>query len=188
MNILKALFLVVAGGATLLGVELSEHTHSPRWNVKTLADSLIVAESPVPTTIDEQYALPMPDVGESVKRLPSERTLYSLEGRLVEVKKEFDGDYHLVIQDPKTELKIVAEIPDGSSKAPEQYKSDFAEARKMIDQLVGKPGMLGIKPKVPPRIEVTGLGFFDEPHMFTPEGMAPNCREIHPVLKVRALS
>jgi len=93
-----------------------------------------------------------------------------------------------VLQDPVTGLRIVAEIPDGTSQTSDVTRSKFTEARQTIDRLVGKPGMFkAVKPAVPPSIEITGLGFFDEPHMFTPEGMAPNCREIHPVLSVKPM-
>jgi len=69
MNILRALLFVVVGGATLLGVELSEHVHSERWKVKTLGDAYTALGPAIPTTIEEQHALPMPEVGESVARL-----------------------------------------------------------------------------------------------------------------------
>lgn len=187
MNILKLLVIVITGGAAVLGVELAEHTHSERWNVKTLADSLVVESPAIPTTIEEQASIPTPSVGESVKRLPSERTLYSLTARLVEVKKEFDGDYHLVLEDSRTHLRMIAEIPDTPNKAPACYRADYAQARQTIDALVGRPGLFAIRPKVAPTIEIAGIGFFDEPHMFTPGGMAQNGREIHPVLSVKAL-
>ena len=185
MNILRVIVLVIASGAALLGVELSEHTHSERWKVKTLADGFVVGDSATSTTIGEQAAIPATSVGESVKRLPEERKLYSLTAQLVSIKKEFDGDYHLVLEDPVSHLRMIAEIPDSSSSAPFIYRNDFIQARNTIDQIIGThPGMFGFHPNPPPTIEVTGVGFFDEAHMFTPTGMAENCREIHPVLRI----
>lgn len=185
MLILKAFVLVIAAGATLLGVELSEHVHSERWKVKTLSDAYVLNQNAIPTTIEEQAAIPQPEVGESVRRLPSEKTLYELTAQVVEVKKEFDGDYHLVLEDPKTHQRMVAEIPDTTAKAPEQYRKDYIAARSEVERLIGKtPGMFAVHPLNALTVKIQGVGFFDEPHMFTPEGMAQNCREIHPVLRV----
>ncbi len=185
MNILKTFVLLVTGGAMLLGVELSEHVHSIRWRVKTLADSFAVTTPAIPTTIPDQAALPEPNVGESVARLPSERTLYDLRARLIEVKKEFDGDYHLVLEDPQTKLRMIAEIPDTTAPAPLADRKDYAEARAEINRIAGRPGFFARRLASPPMIEIAGIGFFDEPHMLTPDGMAPNGREIHPVLSVK---
>ncbi len=186
MNILKVLFLVVTGGAMLLGVELSEHVHSTRWKVKTLADSFVIDSPAISTTIEDQLALPSPRVDEDVPRLSSERTLYTLTAQLVQVKKEFDGDYHLVLEDPRTKVRMVAEIPDTTSLAPQAIRTEYEDARETIASLLGsKPGLFAVRPKTPLLIQVTGLGFFDEPHMITPTGMAQNGREIHPVLSVK---
>ena len=188
MSLIRALFIVIASGATLLGVELTEHVHSQRWNVKTLGDGFTVLEAPVPTTIADQQALPTPEVGESVPRLESERTLYTLQANLIEAKREFDGDYHLVLEDPLTGNRMVAEIPEPNDRTPATIRSKFLAARTAVDGLIGKPGMFhAARPSHSMRVEIIGLGFFDEPHMMTPEGMSPNCREIHPVLSVRAL-
>ncbi|MFI5201971.1 MAG: hypothetical protein ACHQNE_06260 [Candidatus Kapaibacterium sp.] len=187
MNILKMVVLLVTGGAMLLGVELSEHVHSERWKVKTLADSFAVNTLAISTTIPEQAAIPEPNVGESVARLPSEKTLYTLDARLIEVKKEFDGDYHLVLEDPQTKLRMVAEIPDTTTPAPLADRKDYAEARATINHIAGRPGFFTHRLASPPMIEIAGIGFFDEPHMLTPDGMAPNGREIHPVLRVKPM-
>lgn len=186
MNLIKAVVLLITGGAALVGMELSAHVHSARWEVKTCEDSFVPAALPITTTIPEQAALPAPHVGEQVTRLPSERTLYTLSAQLLEVKKEFDGDYHLVLQDTETKMKMVAEIPDTNAAQPATYRNDFATARAKIDRLVGKPGLFSERPKGKLLLQITGIGFFDEPHIFRPDGMAPNGREIHPVLKVQA--
>jgi hypothetical protein len=187
MNILKVFVLLITGGAAILGFELSEHVHSERWKVKTLADSLVLTAPAIATTINEQASLPEPNVGESVGRLASERTLYDLRVRLIAVKKEFDGDYHLVLEDPTTKLRMVAEIPDTSVPAPVAVRKEFAEAREEIDRIAGRPGFFAKRLVQPPMIQIAGVGFFDEPHMFTPDGMAPNGREIHPVLSVKPM-
>ncbi|MDP4199964.1 MAG: hypothetical protein Q8922_08260 [Bacteroidota bacterium] len=188
MNIIKALAFLLAGGSTLLGFELHEHVNSPRWKVKTLADSMALPAEVMPSSIEEQCALPAPKVDESVARLPSERQVFAVTANLIAAKREFDGDYHLVLEDPVTHLHIIAEIPDTTGKAPRSYRDQFAEARLAVDRICGAPGLLGIKIRQPVRIEVTGIGFFDEAHLITPNGMPSNFREIHPVIHIRVLS
>jgi hypothetical protein len=188
MTFLKVLFYLAVAGAAVVGFALHEHVHSERWKVKTLADSLVVRGEPVPTTIEEQQALPSADIGESIPRQASERTLYQVVANLVEVKKEFDGDYHLVLEDPQTHLRMIAEIPDTDGFAPRTYRDRFGNAREAIDRIVGNPSMVARSPKSTTTLEITGLGFFDEAHVFTPNGMSPNCREIHPVLGIRLIS
>jgi hypothetical protein len=187
VNILKALAFVIAGGSALLGIELHEHIHSPRWAVKTLGDGYAISEPAVRTTIEEQSALPAQHVEESVTRLPTERQLLTVSANLIEARKEFDGDYHLVLEDPTTHLRMIAEIPDTTGKALKMYKDRFVVARHAIDAIDGAPGMLGVNYKKPVAVEITGLGFFDEAHMITPNGMPQNFREIHPVIEVRVM-
>jgi hypothetical protein len=190
LGLLRIVVFVIADLAITVGIGYFEHTNSERWKVKTLGDAFVVTGVPIPTTIAEQNAMPAPFVDESTPRLPSEHTLYTLTARIVEASLEVDGDYHLVLEDPTNELRMVAEIPDGTSPGPEQYRKEFLLARRVIDHLIGPqtgaPGSSVIIPVNPPLVEITGIGFFDEPHLFTPQGMSPNCREIHPVLEVIA--
>lgn len=188
MNILKALAFIIAGGSALLGFELHEHINSPRWAVKTLGDAYFPSEPAIRTTIEEQCALPAQHVEESVGRLSTEKQLITLSANLIEARKEFDGDYHLVLEDPVTHVRMIAEIPDTSGRAPLIYKQRFMAARRAIDALNGTPGMLGVRYAKPVAIEITGIGFFDEAHMITPKGMPSNFREIHPVIEVKLLA
>jgi hypothetical protein len=189
MTILKSFFIaLIIGGVVSIGFALHEHVHSERWGVKTLSDGFAANMQPVSTTVDEQCSLPNPETGESVGRLNTERTVYTLDANLLTVKKEFDGDYHLVLEDPVTHSHLIAEIPDTNNPAPECYRKDFAAARSEIDRITGKPGLFsqiwGRKPPHPTLIRVTGIGFFDEAHIIPQSGMATNNREIHPILGI----
>ena len=185
MNFVKAFVLFITVGAAVVGTELTAHVHSERWKVKTCEDAYVASGEPVVTTIADQAALPTPHTDERIKRLPSERKLYSLRAQLLEVTKEFDGDYHLVLQDPETKMKMVAEIPDTSALEPAVYRADFLRARAEINRTIGRPGLFSEKPHAIVMVQVTGIGFFDEPHLFRPDGMAPNGREIHPVVRIQ---
>jgi len=186
--LLKVLFYLAVAGAAAVGFALHEHVHSERWKVKTLADGYVAPTETVASSIEEQHLLPTPKVGEDISRLSSERTVYRLVADLIEVKKEFDGDYHLVLEDPRTHLRMIAEIPDTAGDAPLSYRTRFGQARDTVDRIMGSVNMMAKSPEARTTIEITGLGFFDEPHMFTPFGMAPNCREIHPVLGIRIVT
>ncbi len=189
----QTIIYFITGVAALVGVVFFEHVHSPRWSVKTLGDAFVVPEIATHTTIREQRELQPPRavdgavlVDESAARFESERTLYTLTARLVEAQVMEDGDYHLVLEDPTTGLRLVAEIPDGDAPMPTRYAAYCHNARHMIDALIGQPSRTAMSPAAPPLIEITGVGFFDSPHLVVPTGMAPNYREIHPVLIVKA--
>ncbi|HWF44000.1 MAG TPA: hypothetical protein VG537_05105 [Candidatus Kapabacteria bacterium] len=189
MTLFKILFIAtIIGVAATIGFALHEHVHSERWQVKTLSDGYIPNDQPITTTIEEQRILPNPTVDESVGRLNCERTKYTLDANLIAVKKEFDGDYHLVLEDPKTHARIIAEIPDTNNQASSAYHKAFSAARAEVDSITGKPGIfsqiIGRKPKHPTRVRVTGVGFFDEGHLIPQSGVAINDREIHPVLAI----
>jgi hypothetical protein len=185
LKIIQLAVFIITGLATLVGLEFYGHIHSVRWKVKTLGDSLVFNEVPVPTTISEQISLPQVEVGENIPRRKSERTLFRLSGLLVDARQEVDGDYHLVLQEPGTDAHMVVEIPAGIPPTPEKWWRQIHQSRKTIDSLIGRVGSTAIHPNPPPLIEVTGIGIFDETHLFVPYGTAPNCREIHPVLGVR---
>ncbi len=175
--------LLVAIGL-FVAFELEEHVHSERWRVKTLGDSLQIDTIAVQSSIDKQSTIPSPKVDEDVKRQKAERTVFTVHADLVELKRELDNDYHLVLRDRTSGKMMIAEIPDGDNEAPLQYRKSYMTARHVIESLVGPPGRFMLKLPKPIPIVVTGIGFFDEPHFIAQTGMAPNNREIHPVLKI----
>jgi hypothetical protein len=184
--LLPVFWLVLAGFNATIGLLYYGHVHSTRWNVKTLADLPKLPQSAVASTVAEQRKLHSPPIDEGTSRQESECTIYTIKAKIVESLLESDGDYHLVLED--NGLQMVAEIPQPIDQVPREYRSAFFAARRTIDSLIGPPD---IKPRVldqPKCVEITGVGFFDEAHTFVPHGMAPNCREIHPVLSVKSCS
>jgi hypothetical protein len=185
-SVILFLFAAAAAGS---GVEFRWHIHSPRWEVKTLADGFIPDSIPVRTTVQEQVSLrEPPPVRQSWARLPSEQTLYVTDALLVKVMEDLDRDYKFVIEDPKTGAQMIAEIPDPDAFGPEQYRPAFRIARHTLDSIAGKmPGYSGVEFDSKPLIRVTGVGFFDQAHYAPYHGTASNNREIHPVLRIKAL-
>lgn len=176
------LALVLAIGS-IVSWQLEEHVHSPRWAVKTLADGFSPDTAIVASSIPEQCKFYRVETEESMTRQPSERTLYAVDAYLIEMKKEVDNDYHLVLEDPVTHHRMIAEIPDGSN-TPSAYAAKFRAARKQIDRALGEPSFFATHIDPPVRMTVTGLGFFDEEHLIPQSGMAQNCRELHPVVAI----
>jgi len=187
MNFSPFFSWVMGGVLTIIGFAFYEHTHSERWNVKTLADMFVCDTNCIVTTVSEQRALHPPMIDESMGRQHGEQTLYRLRAHLIEAGIEDDGDYHLVIEEPKTGLQMVAEIPQPTPEIPKQYLRAFYDARRVVDSLVGHRPDYSMLP-LRPLVEITGVGFFDEPHAVTPKGMAPNFREIHPILTIKPVN
>ncbi|HEX5315621.1 MAG TPA: hypothetical protein VFX22_03135 [Candidatus Kapabacteria bacterium] len=185
-SVILFLFAAAAAGS---GMEFRWHIRSPRWEVKTLADGFIPGSIPISTTVQEQVSLPEPpSVRQSWKRLPSERTLYVLDARLVKVMVDLDRDYKFVIEDPKTGAQMIAEVPDPDAFGPAKYRPVFRAARHTLDSIAGKmPGYSDVRFDPEPLVRVTGVGFFDQAHYAPYHGTAPNNREIHPVLKIEVL-
>jgi hypothetical protein len=183
MTLLPVLWAVIAGFNATIGLLYYGHVHSTRWNVKTLADRPTLPKKSIATTIAEQHTLHSPSIDEGTSRQPSECTIYTIKARIVESLLESDGDYHLVLED--NGLQMVAEIPQPIDPVPSEYRPIFYAARRTIDSLIGAPDVQASVLDQPKCVEVTGVGFFDESHTFVPHGMAPNCREIHPVLFVK---
>lgn len=178
------------GLALMLGMPLPGD-HSPRWLVKTLADAdtlYVRFDSVVKSSIRYQRDLPPADVGGDTRRLASETTCYEITCDLIALKRELDGDYHLVVQEPDTTLMMIFELPN--PELPEVAGTSrallYASAKRFIDSVAGEPPfMLERTLERPIRLTFTGIGFYDTRHLIPQMGMLKNRRELHPILTVR---
>lgn len=155
-----------------------------RWDVKTLTDKDTIEidfENIIQTTVSEQCSLNRPSKIKNMPRLKSETTIYEIEAYVIEYKKEDDRDFHVVIEDPETEETMVVEILD--PECPDidntsRYET-FTQVRKWFtDNFHPTTSFKSTRKKV----KLTGVGFFD--YLHGQRGMAPNGREIHPVLSI----
>jgi hypothetical protein len=164
--------------------QLNAQCGKERWDVKTLTDSdtsYIDFENIISTTISEQCGLPKPSKIKNKPRLKSERTVYELIGYVTSFKLEDDRDYHVVIEDPDTEVTMVIEILDPDCPGIEstsRYKI-FKEVRDWFTKNFHPTKTFKTTKK---KVKLTGVGFFDFIH--GQRGMAPNGREIHPVMSM----
>jgi hypothetical protein len=165
--------------------------------------------APVPISIHDLVHKQRPHVpGDDTTRLPAERTLYVVEGRLLKFKHESgktgDQDYHLVITDESLQFS-----PGGSGSTPVEH-SVIAEIVNP-DCVPGKHGALGttslfaqqlssMRARFDGRfpdikagwnevdgipVRITAPAFFDRDHGQV--GRALNGLELHPVLDVAFL-
>lgn len=167
---------------------------STRWRVKTLSDRdtlFIRFDSVVRSSIPEQNRMPAADVSNGTRRLASETIVYEITALLIGVKRELDGDYHLVMQDPDTMAQMIFEVPN--PERPEVRATSrwpqFAEVKRLIDSVTFGSQRLLIERylDVPVKLRFTGIGFYDTWHLIPQAGMAENRRELHPILSVKVV-
>src|SRR5947209_2228683 len=135
--------------------------------------------------------------GDHKFRLPQERVVYQVSGRLALFKDEEDNDYHLVITDDslrytpggpntnglETGTSFIAEIPHpdcvvgkhGDPNVPSQFATQLRDVRQKFEARfpngAGADQDLGGIP-----VTLTGVAFYDRPHNQT--GRATNGIEL----------
>lgn len=182
-----------------------------RWFVKVGTDpdvGLVQLSQIVPITVaglnnlpKRQNAVPH---GDNRFRLPEERVVYQVSGRLVLFKDEDDGDYHLVVTDDslnytpggantnglETGTSFIAEIPDpacvpgkqGDPNTPSRFDAELKDARAKFEaRFPGGSGADTDLGGIP--VTLVGIAFYDRPHLQT--GRAINGIELHPLLDIQ---
>jgi hypothetical protein len=114
-------------------------------------------------------------------RWPELRTWQINDTTLVAIKLEDDGDLHLRLRS-STGKTMIAEIPKpGCVSASSLWKTGITAARNYV---TGRYWIsLSHWHYLYKKIDIKGLGFFDEEHNVT--GAAPNKIELHPVIYIR---
>lgn len=162
-----------------------------RWSIKTLQDANVASinTKPKDVAIDDLIAVNQL-YQEKVPRHGVELQVYRLTCKIEGYKSEGDGDFHIVISDPKSKNTMIAEIPDpncpdvATSPSIDKFRvvsqqfGTFATRNKTLDKKLYKvnPGFYTI----------TGVGFIDKIHGAHGGqiGHADNGVEIHPVLSI----
>ena len=177
------------------GSSCGTHCGTERWGIKTLTDSgsaAVTAATPTSSTVSKLTSEQAPaHLPQSSRVAPIENQQFTIQAVLIAWKEEAgakgDHDFHLVLADPKDHTKtMIAEVPSPqcASACASGSVESFKTARQVLTTELGPaPQVTSAVPVVPPRIiEVTGVGFFDYNH--GQDGLAWNCIEIHPVLKI----
>jgi hypothetical protein len=155
-----------------------------RWPVKTLSDpdAPNVSTRAVSRTVDTLAHLPV-NVGiRGTRGIGTERLRVKVNAKLDGIKVESDGDFHLVIKDRATGMKMIVEFPnEGCTRgASAKLRAKMQAARLAVAAACGFAPSSGFH-RLSGNVTVTGIPFFDFLHRQI--GHAPNGIELHPVLK-----
>jgi hypothetical protein len=177
------------------GGSCGTHCGTERWTLKTLTDSssaAVAATTPTSTSISELTGKPAPkQLPQSSRVAPIENQQFTVKALLIAWKAETgahgDQDFHLVLADPRDHSQTrIAEVPSpqcASACSSASVKALEAARQALTTEVGPAPQTVGAAPVVPPKmVEVTGVGFFDFDH--GQDGLALNCIEIRPVLKI----
>lgn len=145
-----------------------------RWPEKILADPAAAHLNLAPRvmTIEQLNALPPTCSKGNAERSGLELQLVRVTGTVKVVKRERDGDLHIVLADAAGQT-VVVESPSATCAAPSRFRTVLRAARAKAEAL--RPGQL---------VTVDGPVFFDFFHGQT--GMSRSCAEVHPVMRVTA--
>jgi len=166
------------------------HCGTERWRIKTIFDNDAkrINFQPRQMSVSELVSLPAPEVL-SDERSDAEKQVYSVEAVLLGWKQETgqhgDRDFHLVLADPNDVTRtMIAEVPSGEcqgacSSAQAQH---YAEVRQILTAQLAEPQAHFRRFTPAWVVRVEGVGFFDIFHQQI--GVAENCIELHPLLKV----
>jgi hypothetical protein len=148
-----------------------------RWDVKTLSDysaRWVRYDSIYTATISELTRLPALRPARTSPRLAEETIVYRVQAVAYEIRRQDDGDIHVLLCDLETDSTMITEIPDPDCpgiKGTQRAVLFDAARRWVIDSLV-----------IPSIVEMVGVAFVDVAHK--QKGRAANGYELHPVLMI----
>ncbi|HEY7405154.1 MAG TPA: hypothetical protein VIB39_16630 [Candidatus Angelobacter sp.] len=167
------------------------HCGTERWRIKTVFDSNAagIDFTPRRITVTELTSQPAPGRLEEEERSDAEKRVYSVEAVLLGWKAENgskgDHDFHLVLADPNDLSRtMIAEVPSGECQGAcsSLQAQKFTAVRQVLTAQLAEPEA-HFRRFVPAWVvRVEGVGFFDVFHGQI--GVAENCMELHPLLKV----
>jgi hypothetical protein len=166
------------------------HCGTERWRIKTIFDNDAKRINFVPRhiSISELVSFAAPEVL-SDERSDAEKQVYSVEAVLLGWKQETgqhgDRDFHLVLADPNEVTRtMIAEVPSGECQGAcsSVQAQHYAEVRQMLTAQLAEPQAHFRRFTPAWVVRVEGVGFFDIFHGQI--GVAENCMELHPILKV----
>jgi hypothetical protein len=180
---------VFARSAPLVGADAAHPSAlcgSERWLVKTLMDpgaAKIDFDHVKPRSVEDLRHLTMPArlKATSARRRGTERTVFSVKGLLMSMKREDDSDIHLVIADPKLGGSMIVEFPAPTCDTAASPAAQAAMTQARADLAGACGGEPSAKAVTLTGIAtISGVGFFDLIH--GQAGVAPNGIELHPAL------
>jgi len=166
------------------------HCGTERWRIKTIFDNDArrINFQPRHISVSALVSLPAPEVL-SDQRSDAEKQVYSVEAVLLGWKQETgqhgDRDFHLVLADPNDITRtMIAEVPSAECQGAcsSAQAQRYAEVRQALTAQLAEPQAHFRRFTPAWVVRVEGVGFFDIFHQQI--GVAENCMELHPLLKV----
>ena len=165
------------------------HCGVERWRAKTLSDpgASNINMTPQEVTVSDLVAKAAPG-GSEARVPPVETQAVTVHANLLGYKTEGDHDLHIVIEDPQTRDTMIVEIPDPlcagvcSSIARDLIVQSRTTFETAFAASPPSSTFEGLARPVP--IVVTGIPLFDFEHPTRQTGLAKNCIEVHPVLRI----
>jgi hypothetical protein len=167
------------------------HCGTERWGIKTLSDAAVssVDLAPRPGSVASLRALTVPRVGFGTPRIPNIETVtYTLQATLLRMAREDDHDIHVVIAEPgDASQTMIVELPDPgcAGVVDSARRAEMAAARRAFELACGQ-AVHGTFTQLSGNATLTGVAFVDVIH--GQSGVAPNGIELHPVLRVEAIT
>jgi hypothetical protein len=167
------------------------HCGTERWRIKTVFDNDAsrIDFTPRHSTVAELTSLRAPGRLEEEERSDAEKHVYSVEAVLlgwkVEDAAKGDHDFHLVLADPNDLGRtMIAEVPsaDCQGACSSLQAQKFSAVRQALTAQLVAPEAHFRRLTPAWLVRVEGLGFFDVFHGQI--GVAENCMELHPLLKI----
>jgi hypothetical protein len=171
-------------------IACGEHCGTERWQIKTVSDpeSRRIDWNPRSSSISDLVAIGPPRVLDD-SRADAETHVYAVEAVLMGWKAEIgthgDRDYHLVLGDPSDPGRtLIAEVPssDCAGACSSSHVQQFLQARQELVNRLAAPQAHFRRLSPAWLVRVQGVGFFDVYH--NQIGVAENCIELHPVLRL----
>jgi hypothetical protein len=163
----------------------------PRWSVMTGTDSgaAQISPKPVKTTLEKLSALPRPaelplkgpalPIYRTTRVGTGEKTLWSVDARIIEAQLNPDGDYHLTLRSASGQ-KIICELPDPKLMVhPSPFAKQMTQARAV---LAAKLHTTTTPQTCDVPAHVTGLGYYGR--VRPGDGGPENGIQLHPVVSV----
>lgn len=153
------------------------------------SDATRIDFTPRHSTVTELTSILAPNKLEEEERSDAEKRVYSVEAVLLGWKVEDgakgDHDFHLVLADPNDLSRtMIAEVPSGECQGAcsSLQAEKFAAVRQALTARLAAPEAHFRRFTPAWIVRVEGVGFFDVFHGQI--GVAENCIELHPLLRV----
>lgn len=153
-----ALLVIAAGTYLAFNMPKSVDARTARREVKSAIDprATAIRQTPVDITIDDLVHREIPGTLAG-REEPFETTIWRIKGTIETIELKKDGDYYMVVRDPKSGTQTVVEVPDPETCKGSPLYDGIAATRQQLEQ---KFHPTSEKQNVNEPATITGVGFY----------------------------